>query len=132
MSRALDWRLLAVGGLIVVLAGAVLIFRFDPRTAAFFPRCPLHAVTGLHCPGCGSTRALHSLLHGDLLGALKMNAFLVFSLPLLGALVVAEACRVDTSRCIPAWMPRTFFALVFLYTIARNLPWPPFSLLAPH
>ena len=32
--------------------------------------CPIHAATGGFCPGCGSTRAVHELVHGDVVGSL--------------------------------------------------------------
>lgn len=43
--------------------------------------------------GCGSQRVVHSLLHGDLSGALHANAFLVFALPFILFLLVVEFCR---------------------------------------
>jgi hypothetical protein len=35
--------------------------------------CPLFALTGLSCPGCGTTRALRALLHGDVMAAFAWN-----------------------------------------------------------
>ena len=35
--------------------------------------CPLRAVTGIHCPGCGGTRSMLELLHGHPLRALHDN-----------------------------------------------------------
>ena len=45
----------------IVLAGALggvlaVLFVFDPVTAHIFPTCPMCAVTGLYCPGCGTLR----------------------------------------------------------------------------
>jgi hypothetical protein len=37
------------------------------------PACLWHSLTGWPCPGCGTTRALTSLLRADLLGALAFN-----------------------------------------------------------
>jgi hypothetical protein len=58
-----------------------LFYSFDPATDPFFPFCPFRAVTGLECPGCGSQRAIHSLLHLRLGDALAYNALLVAALP---------------------------------------------------
>jgi hypothetical protein len=35
--------------------------------------CSFARATHLPCPGCGSTRSAWALLHGDVLGALRMN-----------------------------------------------------------
>jgi hypothetical protein len=37
--------------------------------------CPIHALLGIPCPGCGLTRAMVLLLHGDWRGALAVHAF---------------------------------------------------------
>ena len=35
--------------------------------------CPFKAITGLPCPGCGGTRALIALLHGQVWTAITIN-----------------------------------------------------------
>jgi hypothetical protein len=65
----------------VLLASGTLYYRFDPAQAGFFPPCPLRALTGLPCPGCGSQRCLHQLLHGNLHKAFALNPLLVLALP---------------------------------------------------
>jgi Protein of unknown function (DUF2752). len=54
---------------------------FDPETYPFFPKCPFQLVTSYECPGCGSQRAIHDLLHLNIGSALKHNAFMVLALP---------------------------------------------------
>lgn len=73
-------------GLLAVAAGAAaLVYFVDPAAGAwFYPRCPLLTLTGLECPGCGSTRAVHRLLHGELGAALALNPLLAVYLPILG------------------------------------------------
>ena len=67
--------------LILVFAASLLLFFFEPGRYAFYPRCLFHQTTGLLCPGCGSLRAIHQLLHGHLVAAVHLNALLVFSVP---------------------------------------------------
>ncbi len=38
--------------------------------------CLFRAATGYSCPGCGAQRALHSLMHGHFLEAIRYNYFL--------------------------------------------------------
>jgi hypothetical protein len=77
---------LGVVALIAVALGCWILFRFDPAKGYGFPLCFFHAFTGLNCPGCGSLRASHQLLHGNLLEAIRCNALFVLSLPLAGLL----------------------------------------------
>src|SRR5436190_16352264 len=68
-----------LGGCVAV-AGMAILFWFDPAGHGFYPVCAFHQVTGLLCPGCGATRALHQILHGHLTDALRLNAFFVCSI----------------------------------------------------
>src|SRR6185295_10575187 len=75
LTMLLVWATLA--------AGATYLFLFEPGKTGFFPACPFRLLTGFTCPGCGSTRGLHRLLHGDVIGAFKFNPLLVLMLPFL-------------------------------------------------
>jgi hypothetical protein len=63
------------------LAAAVLFF-FDPATTGFYPPCLFRTILGTQCPGCGSLRAAHQLLHGNLKEAWMLNKPLLIALPL--------------------------------------------------
>ena len=60
---------------------AFVLRRFPPEQYGFYPRCPFYELTGLLCPGCGATRALAALAHGNLADALHWNALVVMLLP---------------------------------------------------
>jgi hypothetical protein len=118
-------------------AGAVVMLRVvDPATSGFFPPCPLWYLTGWYCPGCGSLRAIHQLLHGNLRAAWAMNPLTVVLLPFLSYGLVSQALSEIRGRGLPqlflpaAWI-RVLGAVIVLFGILRNLPVHPFSLLAP-
>src|SRR5690606_39629670 len=58
-------RWLAAAGLSVMTFGAWFLWYFDPTKTHFLPVCPMLSLTGFACPGCGMTRGMHALLHGD-------------------------------------------------------------------
>ena len=65
-----------------LLIAALILFLFDPEKGGF-PGCPFRSLTGLLCPGCGSQRAVHDILHLRMGQAFKHNALLVSSVPIL-------------------------------------------------
>ena len=69
------------------------------------PLCPLHAVTGLPCPTCGSTRAAIALVHGDLATALAWNPLM--TLVMIGAALYVLYAAVVVIGKIPRlrWTP---------------------------
>jgi hypothetical protein len=67
--------------ILLLMAGVVIFYVFDPETHAFFPKCMFLALTGFECPGCGTQRAIHSLLHLDFRRAFSYNALMPFLVP---------------------------------------------------
>lgn len=124
--------LLAVGALAIIAVGAML-FWFNPAQYRLYPFCFFHALTGLHCPGCGGTRALHQVLHGHVATALHLNALLVILLPLFAWLGVRFAVKkINPTLAARPVSPRWFWfslALAVVFTVLRNLP--AFAWLAP-
>ncbi len=94
---------------------------FDPAAAGFFPRCPIRALTGLLCPGCGAQRALHALLHGDVAGAFSHNVLLPVAL-VLTAVATARPPRRPAGGYLRARWVWGLVALVVAYTVLRNAP----------
>jgi hypothetical protein len=128
--------ILAVGSLAMFASGAAFLYVVNPATSRLIPPCPFLAATNCYCPGCGAGRALHSLLRGDLLAALSFNPLLMLSLPLLGYFYLSFLTENLTGRRLP--MPYRYRAYAWLvpavivtYWVARNLPWMPFTYLAP-
>ncbi|MGH9556375.1 MAG: DUF2752 domain-containing protein [Terriglobales bacterium] len=120
----------------VMAAGAAVLYRWNPATAGFFPPCPFFSLTGWYCPGCGSLRALHQLLHGNLGAALDLNPLLVMALPFVAYELVARLLDHPRWRPLPvdrlpaAWA-RALCATVIAFGVVRNLPQYLFTLLAP-
>ncbi len=114
-----------IGGA-VVLCGVMALAMVNPATSDVFPPCLFHKYTGLYCPGCGTTRALHELLHGHFAAALRLNLLTLLLFPTLG--ILALTGRPSTWRPGVVW---TLVVAVIAFGVLRNLPWYPFTLLAP-
>jgi hypothetical protein len=121
--------LLSIWGLL--LLGALYVFAFEPGKTGIFPPCVFRQLTGLQCPGCGSTRALHQLLHGHFVTAFTLNPLFVIATPLL--LYVLLKYTTLSFRGItpkPNALPARYIYLIFVvivsFWILRNTPLYPF------
>ncbi len=131
MKKLLNYSLLA--GFIGL---AALFFFLDPSEHVIFPRCLFNSITGYYCPGCGSQRALHSLLHLDFGGVVGYNFLFIpgfflilyhYLHPLLNGFFGLKLPNVFYFKSAP----RIILWVIILFWIARNLPFSPFSALAP-
>lgn len=129
----------------LILAGCVCLWGLwylkvtDPESkGSMFAICAFNKVTNLHCPGCGSTRAGHDLLNFRFLEAAGHNLFFVLSALILPIPIFLKLWRwannQQTRLSFPpglkrfiVWLP----ALVITFSVLRNIPVYPFSLLAP-
>lgn len=111
----------------------------DPEVSqegSVFAVCPFHYITGLHCPGCGSQRAIHDALHLRLYDAIQHNALLL----LVTIILISKGYAMWSKENLKnyyydlngkSWFTYTIVAIVILFWILRNLPITPFSKLAP-
>jgi len=122
----------AVLGSALLGVGAVLYF-FNPSKYGFYPVCEFHQLTGLYCPGCGGTRAVYQLLHGNFLRAMQDNALAVLGLAGLAGRAVWFGTRKFLQRPVGPFLPWEFFwpllVVAVVFTVLRNLP--VFSFLSP-
>lgn len=123
-------------GLVLLSTALMLLRALNPGTSGVFPPCPFLWLTGWYCPGCGSLRALHQLLHGNLRSAFAFNPFAILASPFLAYAGASRAAFLFRGR----YLPRVFLSgrliwslciAVVLFGILRNLPMYPFHLLAP-
>lgn len=113
------------------VAVGVYVFFFQPGSSGFFPGCPFRAFTGIICPGCGSTRGLHHLLHGDLETALQLNPLMVLLLPFLIFALLRHTNAVLRGKQLkgnqlPANAIWALFFVIVAFWVARNIPGYPF------
>lgn len=66
---------------VIVIGLATMYYYFNPLIKSNPFQCTWRLCTGTQCPACGFQRALHALMHGHFLEALRYNFFFVVSIP---------------------------------------------------
>lgn len=119
---------------IAIFAVGIFYFVINPSTFAYTPKCPFYTFTGLYCPGCGSQRALHDLLHGNIWAGLQHNFLLLLAIVLIGYKVYWSfrgTTKTTHNLLHNNATPWVILALVIAFWILRNIPLKPFLILAP-
>jgi len=116
---------------LIALAG--FLFFFNPASPGnqFFPKCPFRLLTGMQCPGCGSTRACYQLLHLHPVAAFKLNPLFMLTLPFivygfLGYTKSAVTGQPQRRIFIPSFYLWAWLVLMIFFWVFRNTPWYPF------
>lgn len=87
--------------------------------------CPSLTLLHIYCPGCGSTRAVAALLHGDLLLALRQNSVIPVMLLMAVLYYLEFALKVWGVRFrFPVIHNKVFITALFvcwlIYAVVRN------------
>jgi hypothetical protein len=115
--------LLAGSGAVAFMS---VLYVIDPNQPGHYPACPWLLLTGTYCPGCGSMRATHDLLHGHLADALARNPFTVVTFIVMAFGYAGWVRRQWTgrvrTRMAPAWVLYALFAAIMAFWVLRNIP----------
>ena len=113
---------------------SVLYFH-SPAENSFFPKCIFYKFTSLYCPGCGTSRALYYVLHGDFLKALKYNALFILLLPLIIYIFISYLLNLFFENKVKINLsPKTIIILLIItivFFVLRNLKFDVFNILKP-
>ena len=129
-------RLLAAAGAATMVGGSAAVAYFDPAKSNLLPVCPLFALTGCACPGCGLTRGFHALFHGDIIPAIDFNALIPLWAIIFSWVFVSLVLTAIRGRGLPMWPTYPRFLWVFMvvllgFGILRNVPVWPLTILFP-
>jgi len=140
VTKSNQSKILIKSSFILLLGGAFVYYFYSYNPAVrgtVFLRCPSNFLFGINCPGCGSQRAIHYLLHLDILEALQYNPLLVICFPFILYITFLSIYNFVFDKKIRiklfynnkfVW---TLFVVVVMYGVLRNLPFYPFTLLSP-
>jgi len=127
----------------IIIAGVLAFFGmlalytfWNPVELAVFPKCPFYAATGIYCPGCGSQRAVHQMLNGNIVEGIRYN----YLIALLAVVLLYEAfmyiMNVFLRKDFPNLLHKSkvthgILVIVLLFWLLRNINVFPFTELAP-
>lgn len=129
-------RIAAAAGVAAFAVGSGVVAYVNPSETHFLPVCPLYALTGLACPGCGLTRAFHALFTGDWIGALDFNLLTPVWAVIFAYVAISLTLTAIRGRGLPMWPTHPRFLMIFMvvlliFGVLRNIPVWPLTILYP-
>jgi hypothetical protein len=121
----IKWLLAAL-----LIPGLTWLYLFDPQAVPSTPPCVFHLLTNFDCPGCGTARACHQLLHGNLLQAINYNPLFVLLIPFLVVKSYSYLSGMPVAWIERFYRPKLVLWVVLLFWILRNVSLTPFNYLA--
>jgi len=119
---------------VVALYLGALAYR-HPTEYGFIPPCRFHQITGLFCPGCGATRAVHFLLRGDWKTSLHYNPLVILLSPIILLLSAQWIYEIFRKRNVHYSFHAKFYLgiaiVIMAFFVLRNIPLTCFDILRP-
>lgn len=99
------------------------------------PPCPFRTLTGCYCPGCGSTRSMICLIHGQICKSFRYNPLVIpFLLVIVGGFAIGFYERFTSRFLTRRYRFELSLAVLFLAVmlmILRNIPLSYFDVIRP-
>lgn len=125
----------------LIFVASIIVYKIDPSKKPIAPPCSLYYFTGLYCPGCGMTRALHAAFHLRFFEAFSYNLLWPFIIIFISGsfyiwfyfLVTAKNPFTRLNEFFKKHSSAGWIIVIalFAFWILRNIPIYPFVMLAP-
>lgn len=86
--------------------------------------CPTKEMFNIDCPGCGGTRMIRSLLHGDIYQAFRYNTLMFITLPMLCILILGQSIKYIKDGQLSIWLDKvllTYIVMLLVFGALRNI-----------
>lgn len=105
--------------LFVLFMAAVYFMPWD--LLEYLPPCSIHLVTGYYCPGCGGTRAVLALLHGNILTSFFYHPFVPYAAVFGGWFMISQTIeRLSKGKVKIAMHYRNIYLWIALFLIVGH------------
>ena len=137
MAVHTKFKIIITVSIVIILLGVLSLYSFiNPSEYNFFPKCPLYSYTGIYCAGCGSQRAIHQIINGNIITGIRHNYLLVLVFAVLiykaGLFVLNKIYNKTHNDLLHKPMAtKIILVLVLLFWALRNINVFPFTELAP-
>ena len=111
---------------ILIIILIILIYLIFSNITGIAVPCIFHSITGLLCPGCGSTRMFKSILLGNFKKAFYYNQLLFISLPIFIILLINYLYSNYKNvkpiiNKIPKYIYYGYIVILIIFGIIRNI-----------
>lgn len=127
LQREIDVYMFLVGWIsIFIFASYEILSKLTGfRITKFEIPCIFHRVTGYDCPGCGGTRAVIFLLHGDVIKSFQYHPIVLYTVVIGGIFLLTQTVsRLTGGRIKPVHMKIFYFwialGIIILNCIIKN------------
>lgn len=109
---------------VVLLVTAFVARDLIVQLGTSFPPCKFYTLLGWYCPGCGNTRSVLALVHGDIRSALRFNLTPVLAV-VIGLLFYLEGALRSFGKQVKLVPRKNLFLYLVLgfmlcYFVVRN------------
>jgi hypothetical protein len=79
--------------------------------------CSLYSIVGLYCPGCGGTRAVYYLLHGQFIKSFLYHPVVPYTAVLVGCYIVSHTLNILSKGRVKAMLFRPIYFYIMIAVI---------------
>lgn len=111
------WCLLAAGGIYLFITQL-----FNIHFTKYLIPCLFYTITGYYCPGCGGTRAMITLLNGELLTSIRYHPVVFYAAAVSGWFMVSQTIeRITKGRLRIGMHYRDIYLWIALLIVIVNV-----------
>ena len=124
MKKYSTWQKIAAVAAPFILAPLIYILGNYILSNFILPGCMTYQLFGVYCPGCGMTRSVAALLHGDVLLSLRQNAFVILGIIAVAVIYLRYLLKIFGVMVKPLRLSKTtVYTLIIIagiYSVLRN------------